>query len=294
MNDSNRTKTSENRLNKSADVNSTGIKSAGIKSAAKKIDRRSLFTIAGVGFASGVWYKPIINTVVLPAHAQTTGLPNNFFGTDLVLTELITQNSLLDMIVPTAQAGAAMDPETVDVAASKVDEMNYNIEVIFDNNTNIKYAGQLTIGAESSKLPISQDPCNIDSGSASGKIVSVSQDMLVLEFDNGFYSVEVPVGPGSLQDLESCPLSDRRLKTSIQELSENVNGHQLYRFQYLNDVEKKEYVGVMAQDLLDTHPDAVIVAKDNTYRVRYDLLDLKMATYEEWQKYGSDSVRRMN
>jgi hypothetical protein len=75
------------------------------------------------------------------------------------------------------------------------------------------------------------------------------------------------------------PPSDRRLKRRISAIG-TQNGIQLYRFQYLWS--DQEYVGVMAQDLLYTHPDAVVTGQDGFYRVRYDMLDITFQTYEDW------------
>lgn len=76
-------------------------------------------------------------------------------------------------------------------------------------------------------------------------------------------------------------ISDRRLKRNITSLGHTENDIQIYQFQYLWS--DQVYVGVMAQDLLSTHPDAVIVAEDRFYRVNYALLGFNMMTIEEWE-----------
>ena len=59
-----------------------------------------------------------------------------------------------------------------------------------------------------------------------------------------------------------------------------ANGLPLYRFRYLwSDC---AYVGVMAQDVLEVMPEAVVVGEDGFMRVRYDLLGTRMMTWEEW------------
>ena len=73
--------------------------------------------------------------------------------------------------------------------------------------------------------------------------------------------------------------SDLRLKRSVAFLGE-AGGHRLYRFQYLwSDV---EYVGVMAQDILQTHRSAVSKNKAGYYLVDYSQLGVDMETYESW------------
>ena len=71
-------------------------------------------------------------------------------------------------------------------------------------------------------------------------------------------------------------------------------GFKLYRFRYIKDPAKHEYVGVMAQDLKVSHPHALIKNNNGYYAVRYDLLGLKMTTYKEWQQAGLKTVELVN
>jgi len=86
----------------------------------------------------------------------------------------------------------------------------------------------------------------------------------------------IPGGP----NLPGIP-SDRRLKRNIKWLEKTENGMDIYRFQYLWS--NTEYIGVMAQDLLKTHPEAVLIGSNGYYLVDYALLGMKMLTYSEWQ-----------
>ena len=64
--------------------------------------------------------------------------------------------------------------------------------------------------------------------------------------------------------------SDRRLKEAIKEVGE-VNGVKTYEFSYKGDPDKR-YRGVMAQDIVDTHPDAI--AWENGFmKVDYSKID---------------------
>jgi hypothetical protein len=47
----------------------------------------------------------------------------------------------------------------------------------------------------------------------------------------------------------------------------------------------------MAQDVIYTHPDAVITDKWGYYKVDYDMLDLKFMTHEEWQRNLINKVK---
>ncbi len=85
--------------------------------------------------------------------------------------------------------------------------------------------------------------------------------------------------PTRLIDLSLCgdeggDLSDVRLKTDIERVGTTVYGLPLYRFRYESGRERFE--GVMAQDVLQVMPDAVMVGEDGYYRVKYAQLGIKM------------------
>jgi len=76
-------------------------------------------------------------------------------------------------------------------------------------------------------------------------------------------------------------LSDVRLKRDITLLGQLDDGLGLYSFRYLwSDT---VYVGVMAQEVADKMPSAVVVGDDGYLRVDYSKLGLQMRTLGEWQ-----------
>ncbi len=75
--------------------------------------------------------------------------------------------------------------------------------------------------------------------------------------------------------------SDVRFKRDISYLYTDSAGVPLYRFKYLWDT--KEYVGVMAQDILRIHPEAVVVDRKGYYSVNYDVLGVRLQSYKEWE-----------
>lgn len=80
--------------------------------------------------------------------------------------------------------------------------------------------------------------------------------------------------------------SDRWLKRDIRHIGTVQNGAiNLYRFKYIWS--DQEYVGVMAQELLTSHPEAVILASDGFYRVNYEVIGVPFLTYEAWQQQES-------
>jgi len=76
--------------------------------------------------------------------------------------------------------------------------------------------------------------------------------------------------------------SDRRLKRRIVRLGKTPDGLPLYRFQYIWG--GPDYVGVMAQDLLELRPDAVIHDESGYLQVDYERLGFAMVTFETYQR----------
>ncbi len=75
--------------------------------------------------------------------------------------------------------------------------------------------------------------------------------------------------------------SDRRLKRDIVELSRLGNGIGLYRYRY--SWSDQLYVGVMAQEVAEIAPGAVVRDADGYLRVDYFQLGLKLQTWDEWR-----------
>lgn len=76
-------------------------------------------------------------------------------------------------------------------------------------------------------------------------------------------------------------LSDKRLKANIVAIGKSADGLIIYSWKYKADP-ATTWVGVMAQDLVVSHPDALVMGADGYYRVRYDKLGVQMMTLEQW------------
>jgi hypothetical protein len=75
-------------------------------------------------------------------------------------------------------------------------------------------------------------------------------------------------------------ISDIRLKRDIAALGRHADGINFYRFRYLwSDT---VHVGVMAQEVAATRPEAVRRGADGYLRVDHARLGLRMQTWEEW------------
>lgn len=76
------------------------------------------------------------------------------------------------------------------------------------------------------------------------------------------------------------PVSDIRLKRDIARIAELDNGLGLYRYRYVwSDT---VYVGVMAQEVAYSVPEAAVVGADGYLRVDYSHLGFRLMTLAEW------------
>ena len=74
--------------------------------------------------------------------------------------------------------------------------------------------------------------------------------------------------------------SDIRLKRDIVLLDRLPNGIGLYRYRYIWS--DQVYVGVMAQEVAQIVPDAVVRGADGFLRVNYARLGTRLLTWDEW------------
>jgi hypothetical protein len=82
--------------------------------------------------------------------------------------------------------------------------------------------------------------------------------------------------PAAAQIGKSSP----KVKTDIVALERLPNGLTLYRFRYWWS--NQFYVGVMAPEVREIRPDAVLVGWDGFDRVDYGRLGLHLQTWEDW------------
>ena len=80
---------------------------------------------------------------------------------------------------------------------------------------------------------------------------------------------------GARPPMHSGPGSDRRIKTDIEPMGQR-NGHNWYRFRYVWEDPGTVHEGVMAQEVMETRPDAVSKHPIGFYVVDYAALGLEM------------------
>ena len=114
-----------------------------------------------------------------------------------------------------------------------------------------------------------------------GTSYSFSGDMLTVDRQGATLDTPDILANGCGGGGAAAQASDMRLKTDIVALGTDANGNKVYSWKYKSDP-VTTWVGVMAQDLVDTHPEALVVDANGYYAVRYDLIGARMMTLEQW------------
>lgn len=280
----------------------------------KSIAAGSGAVVAGKCLPEG-WTRPVINSVMLPAHASTTN-DTDSGGTDTTTTEAPLPTSYNDTLVFNAIEGRINHLEDVlsvfvqDALAKYappsggsmcVDTSNapdfIATVLIKDEQLSGYFKGTGTIGSSNPTLLTHMGGCDIY-GTVEIMVTSYDANGAVYTVytDSGNYVAPgtAPAGTTCPQIPVDCAASDIRLKTNIEAISTSREGFDLYKFQYLSDVNENTYVGVMAQDVISRHPEAIVQNEFGFYMVRYDLLGLKMVTLDKWELEGPDSVELIN
>lgn len=92
-------------------------------------------------------------------------------------------------------------------------------------------------------------------------------------------------------------ISDIRAKRDVVAVGQLDNGLGLYRYRYLWD--EQAYVGVMAQEVAQMTPEALLHGEGGYLRVDYGRLGLRLVTWEDWVAGTSvqtrcEAPRRLN
>jgi len=105
-------------------------------------------------------------------------------------------------------------------------------------------------------------------------------DIVVVEDSNARLALKEVKDVLPIAAISAFFVSDARLKRDITPIAKLENGLRLYRYRYAwSDT---LYVGVLAQEVLEVAPSAVLRGADGYLRVNYARLGLRMQLWEEW------------
>ena len=287
----------------------------------KPINRRKLLQSIAAGSGAVVagksipetWSKPVIDSIVLPAHATTTDVtgsgapaptttegPLTYFGLDLDFLAYnqngLDGHSLLATISEALVPEARADSTGIGGMSVVVSGTSANVRFLNARSDAIHAVVAPLDGSKSGGPTFETGCATVKQGPESVQLINYSKGASKVQVrvngGEGSWDVEVPMAPLGTLALTGCIPSDRRLKTDIEPVAISHQGHKLYSFKYRDDTHEQSYVGVMAQDILATRPEAVIRQSSGFYSVRYDLLGLNMVSLDEWQREGARTVER--
>ena len=175
--------------------------------------KRRIAVLGAVGGAStlAVWHKPIVDAVLLPAHAQMS--ETVMFFTSELSQPMTSNTSPLDFVISSANAGdevATQSQYEVELiqTAPGVDSYDCGVfERIFQESVNIGealYRGTIS-EASGGTLGLVDGGCNLKLGSIDVNIDSISADLVELTFTSRGEMVSAPSGTGILST-PACPL----------------------------------------------------------------------------------------
>jgi hypothetical protein len=146
------------------------------------------------------------------------------------------------------------------------------LELVESHRSGLQTWGQ-SVCADEGPAGDSTDPSLCaDEGPAGGQ--SVCADEVEGTIDQSVCADEGGQPPAEQSVCADEADSDIRLKTDIEQVGTTVYGLPLYHFRYKTGAER--FQGVMAQDVLDVMPDAVVMGEDGYYRVKYGELGIRM------------------
>lgn len=156
------------------------------------------------GVAAAVWHKPMINSVILPAHAQTSGA-TQFFSASATASPIVQNNSLLNSLVGPAHAVSIQSPSeyAVKITQTSPGANAYVVDLFerkFEGEVNVgevSFSGSAAIGASAS-LGLVDNPCELPSGSLAIELVSLNNAEAVINLSDSNEQLVVPSGVGSL------------------------------------------------------------------------------------------------
>ena len=164
--------------------------------------RATVLGAAGGLTALSAWHTPIINSVLTPAHAQTSQVISmrQFFGANLTPMAATGKTlSPFDLIVPVAHAQSEeMDSYTISV---EEDGDDFMIDLLISSSepgfdvAEILYNGVIN-GSSGGSLAVSDNPCDLMTGPIAATIDSVSDTEVVVNLTGTGETLTALAGTG--------------------------------------------------------------------------------------------------
>lgn len=179
--------------------------------------RKTMIGAAVTGAALGAWHKPVIEAVILPAHAQTSTIESDFFAT-VASASVVTSTTkvLLDVLVPPAHAILATNEEPVNELTFEAEAINqgggvFNMRIAADHQpmngrvapTNFRFGWDGTIGGLNTGGSLSPTGC---AQNETAQITAISNTSLTLEMSYFSQTIELVLDAGSA-NLPNFPLT---------------------------------------------------------------------------------------
>lgn len=174
--------------------------------------------------------------------------------------------------------------------------MGQNMEVVdYQQRPRLDAAGNPVISQDTGQAVMETYAAGTRQGTVGERIEQLRSSQIFQQYKREYGSVEAQAaaaaGAGGSTPPGTPPggtPSDRRLKKGIVLVYKYENGIKLYRFRYIWG--GPEYVGVIAQDILLTHPYAVHMDNQGYYSVDYAALELKMVLFKDWESFANKSI----
>ncbi|WP_113953060.1 hypothetical protein [Arenicella xantha] len=221
-----------------------------------------------------------------------TGLPQSFYNPDADAGgSRIAKTSLLDVLIPTAQAGRIPQSRTLALSASKIDENSYSVGMLSFDRTTLREGIIQVDGSAGSLLRVRTTCDDPDKGAnpVSATMVSVDDStmMLSLNLDGSLVDVELPVGSGILEP-GSCAPQGNFTNGGGQGIPFGIGKSNSLGERLLNAVIPNAHAGISAAQALREH--TIVNASSNgngTYEVEIGLSESYIDRSDRGSQIGS-------
>jgi len=175
-----------------------------------------------------------------------------------------------DLSQASIQTSEAVRSQRFNEIASLLGRSQVGAGASFSQNSGSNFSGLDLFGAEQSSLNFSRN--------ASLQQSLLSKQLKQQNRNAQYQALGSLAGAGAQAAAQAAPAlaaSDASLKENIKKIGISEKGFDIYEFEYKNkDLGEGVYQGVMAQDLLESKPEAVISDSSGILSVDYSLIDV--------------------